>query len=64
MRYPTQRPEFLGEEFFYLLIGHAWSKQPDELLPHVASIHIQGEQTAIFATDSTQRSLKFGVVII
>ena len=32
-RYPAQRPEFLGEEVFYLLIGAAQSKQPDELLP-------------------------------
>jgi len=35
-------------------MGDVWSKQADQLDPCVAPIHVQGEQTAIFAADHTQ----------
>jgi hypothetical protein len=60
----AQRPAFLGEEVFYLLIGETRCKQAHELSPSVASISVQGEQTAIFAADSTQASLELRVVIL
>jgi hypothetical protein len=38
---------------FYLPIGETGSKEDDEKFSGVASIHVQGKQTAIFAADCT-----------
>jgi hypothetical protein len=56
-RHVAYRSKLCLEHFGNQLVGGCCSQEPEEFLWSITSIHLQGEETAIFAADRCCRSL-------